>query len=62
MTETTFLNWERARTFLGVSRNKMSELIKTGALVKHDHPLDKRIKLFKQSDLDAIKKQSEATK
>jgi hypothetical protein len=39
---------------LGISRRKMAQLIASGELHTQPDPLDKRIKLIRRSDVDAL--------
>lgn len=43
-----------AAAYLGVSRAKLSRLIKEGAVPYTVSPLDKRFKLLKRADLDRL--------
>ena len=47
-----------ARAFLRVSKNKMAELIHDGVLVTERDPLDKRIRLVKRADVEALAERS----
>jgi hypothetical protein len=42
-----------ARKFLGVSANKMTELLSSGLAWESD-PLDRRVKLIRRADLEAL--------
>jgi excisionase family DNA binding protein len=44
-----------AAKYLGVSRVKLSQLARDGVLPFVTSPLDKRVKLFKRSELNALK-------
>ncbi|MHB1417635.1 MAG: helix-turn-helix domain-containing protein [Chloroflexota bacterium] len=44
-----------AAAYLGVSRVKLSRLVKEGVLTAVSSPLDKRLKLFKRSDLEVLR-------
>ena len=50
-----FLNLKQAREFLGVSRTKLWDLVKEGRLTLYRAPLDKRVRLVKREDLEALK-------
>jgi hypothetical protein len=43
-----------ARELLGVGKKKMAELIKSGVLATEDDPLDRRTKLVKRADVEAL--------
>ncbi len=43
-----------ARRILGISANKMSALIGSGALLYEQDPLDRRVKLVKRSDVEGL--------
>lgn len=43
-----------AREILGVSKPRMAELLKEGVLIAEDNPLDKRSKLVKRADVEAL--------
>ncbi len=46
---------QEAATYLGVSRFKLARLIRDGELRAYVTPLDKRRRLIKRADLDALK-------
>jgi hypothetical protein len=50
-----YLPLKDAAKYLGVSRVKLSQLARDGILAYVTSPLDKRVKLFKRSDLDVLK-------
>ena len=50
--------WEDARQILGVSRDKMTKLVKTGVIESRGDPLDGRRVLIKRSSVEAVKAQS----
>ena len=56
MNEEDYLGLKEAARYLSVSRNKMWLLVRAGEIPFYLNPLDKRVKLFKQGDLDALKK------
>lgn len=56
------LNLINAAKFLGISRAKMSLLVRERAIPFQPDPLDKRKKLFRSSDLQRIKEASDASK
>lgn len=45
----------RAAEYVGVSRVKLGQLVKEGAIPYVTSPLDKRVKLFKRADLDQLR-------
>ncbi len=56
--EGEYLTATQARDLLGVSQGKMTALIREGQLPTYPDPLNKRIKLIKKSDVDALLAQS----
>jgi excisionase family DNA binding protein len=48
-----------ATSFLGISSKTMSRLIREGVLKTHDHPLDRRKKLVRYSDVSRLKEAAE---
>jgi hypothetical protein len=50
------LNLTQARKLLRVSPNKMSQLVRTGALPYTQDPLDERVKLVNKRDVEALLK------
>jgi hypothetical protein len=56
--EGEYLTATQARDLLGVSQGKMTALIREGQLQTYPDPLNKRIKLIKKSDVDALLAQS----
>lgn len=48
------LTAREAQEYLGVSKRKMWQLLKSGAVQTQDDPLDARLKLVRKSDLDAL--------
>ena len=55
MAESEFWTVRQAREYLGVSRNKIAELIRNGVLHTEDSPLDKRVKMVRRRDVEALK-------
>lgn len=59
-----YMTASEAQAFLGVSNRKMADLLKTGrdgeppALASIPDPLDRRYKLVKRSDVEALGRQS----
>ena len=51
-----YLPLEQAAEYLGVSRPKLTRLVREGAISYSTSPLDKRLKLFRRFDLDALKR------
>lgn len=49
----------QATAYLGVSSKTMSRLIRDGVIKTHDHPLDRRKKLVRLSDLSALKAEAD---
>jgi DNA-binding MarR family transcriptional regulator len=48
-----------ATTFLGISSKTMSRLIREGVVKTHDHPLDRRKKLVRYSEIARLKEAAE---
>jgi excisionase family DNA binding protein len=48
-----------ATSFLGISSKTMSRLIREGVVKTHDHPLDRRKKLVRYSDINRLKEAAE---
>ncbi len=53
------LTVQEAAEYLGVSRFKLARLIRDGELVTYTTPLDRRQRLLRLSDLDALKERYE---
>jgi hypothetical protein len=49
-----WMYWSDARITLCVSRDKMSQLVKTGTIGSKLDPLDKRVKLVKRADVERL--------
>jgi hypothetical protein len=49
-----------ARSLLGVSRTKIWRLVREGTLMVYSNPLDKREKLVKRSQVEALLTNAEA--
>jgi hypothetical protein len=49
-----------ARNILGVSRTKIWRLVREGTLIVYSNPLDKREKLVKRSQVEALLTNAEA--
>jgi hypothetical protein len=62
MSEEEYLPLMEAAKYLGVSRVKLSQLAKDGAVAYATSPLDKRVKLFKLADLDQLRRSPGAKK
>jgi len=56
------LTVQQAAEYLGVSRFKLARLIADGELTTFTTPLDRRRKLVKQGDLDALKERVQPSK
>jgi excisionase family DNA binding protein len=50
-----FLPLMQAAVYLGVSRMKLSRMVRAGDLAYVTSPLDKRVKLFRRADLDVLR-------
>ena len=57
-----YLPLMEAAKYLGVSRVKLSLLARDGVIPCTTSPLDKRVKLFKRQDLEALKQAPRAMK
>ena len=53
-----WLFWDDARMLLGISRDKMTKLVRAGVLESKPDPLDARRLLVKKSSVEALKAQS----
>jgi DNA-binding MarR family transcriptional regulator len=53
-----WLFWDDARRMLGISRDKMTKIVKSGLLESKEDPLDGRRVLVKRSSVEALKAQS----
>lgn len=54
MNDTEYVPLMQAARYLGVSRVKLNQLIKEGAIAYTVSAIDRRFKLIKKSDLDAF--------
>lgn len=52
------LKLTEARRFLGISFAKMTALVSSGVLPFEEDPLDRRVKLVKRTDLEALRQRS----
>jgi excisionase family DNA binding protein len=50
-----FLPLMQAAAYLGVSRMKLSRMVRAGELAYVTSPLDKRVKLFRREELDRLR-------
>lgn len=50
----TLITTRKAREMLGVSRGKMTDMIEKGEILTYPNPLDKRVKLIRKSDVEAL--------
>jgi excisionase family DNA binding protein len=50
-----YITVAEARDYLGISRGKMTSLIKNGKLTAIENPLDSRSKLIKRADVEKLK-------
>lgn len=55
MSESPYMTVSEARDFLGVSKKKIASLIEDGVLTTEPNPLDKRSKLVRRQDVEALK-------
>jgi Helix-turn-helix domain len=58
MAESEFWTVRQAREYLGVAKKTMARLIKEGTLTTADSPLDKRVKMVRRADVEALKASS----
>ena len=54
--ESPYMTVGEAQMRLGVSKHKIADLIKRGILSAEENPLDRRQKLIKQEDVEALGK------
>jgi hypothetical protein len=47
-----------ARELLGISHNNMAKLIKDKVLIPEKDPLDRRLRLFRRSDIEQLAERS----
>ena len=52
--ESEFISVAEAREILGVSATRMAEMLKKGELAAEQNPLDRRGKLVKRADVEAL--------
>jgi hypothetical protein len=52
------MSWDEARAILGVSRDKMTKLIRSGTLTRYADPLDARRTQLLRAEVLALKAQS----
>lgn len=58
-----FVTVAQARELLGVTPRKMADMLKRGALASEENPFDRRGKLVKRADVEALRaKQPRDTK
>lgn len=58
MTADGYMTIAEATEYLGIGNKKLAELLKDGTLHWEPDPLDKRSKLVKASDVEALKARS----
>jgi hypothetical protein len=58
MTESEYITVADARDYLGVSKRKIAQLVAEGALPAEPNPLDKRSKVLRRADVEALKRKS----
>jgi excisionase family DNA binding protein len=59
--ETEYMTVAEARDTLGVSKKKIAQLIEAGTLAAEDNPLDKRSKIIKRADVEALRRKVAGT-
>jgi excisionase family DNA binding protein len=59
--EDDLISVAEAREILGVSHTLMAELIKSGELTYEKNPLDRRSKLLRRADVEALAKRAGRT-
>lgn len=52
--EAEYISVAEAREILGVSATRIAEMLRTGELIAEQNPLDRRGKLLKRSDIEAL--------
>lgn len=52
--ETEYITVAEARQILRVSKPRMTDLLKEGTLIAEDNPLDRRSKVVKRADVEAL--------
>lgn len=52
--ESEFISVAEAREILGVSATRMAEMLREGELTAETNPLDRRGKLVKRADVEAL--------
>lgn len=52
--ESEFISVAEAREILGISPTRMADLLKQGTLNAEQNPLDRRGKLLKRADVEAL--------
>ena len=55
MAEVEFWMVRQAREYLSISKKKMAQLIRDGVLATQDSVLDKRVKMVRHADVEALK-------
>jgi hypothetical protein len=55
MAEGEFWTVRQAREYLAISKKKMAQLIKDGVLATKDSVLDKRVKMVRRQEVEALK-------
>ena len=55
MADGEFWTVRQAREYLAISKKKMAQLIRDEVLVTQDSLLDKRVKMVRRSDVEALK-------
>jgi hypothetical protein len=61
MKRNPFMTAGEARAQLGISPKKLAALIREGVLTTEPDPLDKRVKLVRRADVEALAEQSSKT-
>jgi len=50
-----YLSLREAKEYLGVSRTKLWQLVKSGAIATFSDPTSKKVKLVRRDDLDRLR-------
>lgn len=58
MDEAEYMTVAEARDYLGVSKKKIAQLIEEQVLRTEENPLDKRSKLIRRSEVEALKRRA----
>ena len=54
MTQSEYISVAEARELLGVSKTRIAEMVRKGELVWEPNPVDRRGKLLRRADVEAL--------